>query len=274
LGMGIGSYPRTYLWRNAENVTPAMYRIDSENGNQYLKMDSGDSLYMGQYIVVTPHTPYLLRVDLRSAKDTVTLAIPICEKSLLYSFRCSGINITEKSPAGQWRHIEQLIDSKEVGEPLWQTVGDISRRPVQLSLYNGTANTIVDVDNVSLTDATGRSLIANGDFAQGMDFWFFSTDNHLPWHIKNLPVHVLFDQGWLGVSAFFLLFANAIYTLCRRLHRQDVFAPILLSSFSGFMVVGFVDSPFDAPRLTLLFFLLLFFALLRSPRAWARNANG
>ena len=270
LGMGIGTYPRTYLWRNAENVTPAMYRIDSENGNQYLKLSSGvgDSLFMGQNINATPHTQYLLRVDLRSSKDMVSLAIPICEKSLLYSFRCSGITVTEKSTAGQWQHIEQLIDSKEVGEPLLEKVGNLSKRPVQISLHNSTANNIIDVDNVSLTDSTGSNLIANGDFTQGVDFWFFSTDNHWPWHIENLPVHVLFDQGWLGVSAFFLLFANAIYNCCRRLPQKNTFAAILLSSFSGYMVVGFLNSPFDYPRLTLLFFLLLFMALLRTPHAW------
>ncbi len=268
LGMGIGSYPRTYLWRNTENVVPAMYRLDNENGNPYLKLSSGDSLYLGQFIDITPHKQYRLSVNLRSTNDTVTLTIPICEKSLLYSFRCNWGTVTEKSPAGQWRHVERLINSEEVGEPLGQTVGDLSKRPVQLSLYNGSAKTIIDVDNVNLIDETGKNLIANGDFTRGLDFWFFSTDNHLPWHIKNLPVHVLFDQGWLGIIAFFLLFSNAIYNCCRQLSRQNAFAAILLSSFSGFMVVGFVDSPFDAPRLTLLFFLLLFFALLRTPRTW------
>lgn len=265
LGMGIGSYPRTYLWRNAENVTPAMYRIDRENDNQYLKLSSGDSLYMGQYANVTPHTTYRLSVDLRSTRNTVTLTIPICEKSLLYSFRCSWNTVTEKSQAGQWQHIERLINSGEVGAPLGKTLGDLSKRPVQLSLYNGTVNSIVDIDNVSLTDTTGKNLIANGNFTQNMDFWFFSTDNHLPWHIKNLPVHALFDQGWLGLIAFFLLFIKALANCCRHItKRQNAFMAILLSSFSGFMVVGVVDSPFDAPRLTLLFFLLMFFALIRS----------
>ncbi|TAK65173.1 VanZ family protein [Methylobacter sp.] len=265
LGMGIGSYPRTYLWRNAENVTPAIYRIDRENDNQYLKLSSGDSLYMGQYVNVKPRTTYRLSVDLRSTRDTVALTIPICEKSLLYSFRCSWNTVTEKSPVGQWRHVERLIDSGEVGTPLGQTLGDLSKRPTQLSLYNGTANTVVDIDNVSLTDTTGKNLIANGDFTQDMDFWFFSTDNHLPWHIKNLPVHALFDQGWLGAIAFFSLFIKAIVNCCRHIiKRQNAFMAILLSSFSGFMVVGLVDSPFDAPRLTLLFFLMIFFALIRS----------
>jgi hypothetical protein len=225
---------------------------------------------MGQYINVKPHTPYRLSVDLRGEKKMVALTISICEKSLLYSFRCSWNNFTEKSQGDQWWHIERLIDSGEVGRPSVGMVGDFSKRPVQISLYNGAANTIVSVDNVSLTDASGRNLITNGDFTQGMDFWFFSTDNHLPWHIKNLPVHILFDQGWLGLIVFFLLFANAIYNCCRQLPRQNVFAAILLSSFGGFMVIGFVDSPFDAPRLTLLLFLLLFFALMRTPRAWAR----
>ena len=56
--------------------------------------------------------------------------------------------------------------------------------------------------------------------------------------------------------ANFFFFAKALYILCRRLLRTDIFACVLLSSFSGFMVVGFVDSPFDAPRLTLLFFFV------------------
>jgi hypothetical protein len=126
------------------------------------------------------------------------------------------------------------------------------------------------VDNVKLLDSTGTNVLANGDFTKGSDFWFFAAEKHNPWHIFNFWVHLLFDQGWLGVIAFFLLFTNAIYTLCRQLKRQNVFAAVLLSSFSGFMVVGFVDSPFDAPRLTLLFFLLLFFALIRTPRVWAK----
>ena len=162
--------------------------------------------------------------------------------------------------------IEQVINSNDVGE---RVAGGLLKRPIQLSFYNSSGtNKLLDVDNVQLLDTKGTNVLANGDFTQGSDFWFFAAEKHNPWHIFNLWVHLLFDQGWLGISAFFLLFVNAVYTCCRRLPRQDVFAAILLSSFSGFMVVGFVDSPFDAPRLTLLFFLLLFLALLRTPRAW------
>jgi hypothetical protein len=140
-----------------------------------------------------------------------------------------------------------------------------------LIFYNGNgAGKLLDVDNVQLLNATVANLLTNSNFSQGSDFWFFAAQKHNSWHTFNFWVHQLFDQGWLGVSAFFLLFANAIYNCCRQLPRQNVFAAILLSSCSGFMVVGFVDSPFDAPRLTFLFFLLLFIALMRTPPVWAR----
>lgn len=273
LGMGLGSYPRTYLWRNSENVIPAMYRFGNEHGNPYLKLSSGDSLYMSQHVTVEPHSSYRLSMDLRSAQDAVTLTTPICEKSLLYSFRCSWNTLSEKAPAGQWRHIEQTINSGEVSESSGQILRELTRRPVQLSLFNNAKNLIVDVDNVSLTDASDTNLIANGDFTHGIDHWFFSTDNHLPWHIKNLWVHILFDQGWLGVCAFFLLFAHAIYSCSLKLRHHNVFAAILLASFSGFMVVGLVDSPFDAPRLTFLFFLLLFLALMQPNHSGYKSTN-
>lgn len=273
LGMGIGSYPRTYFWQNHENVTPAMYQIGTEEGNAYLKLSSGDSLYLGQHLPINPHTSYRLEVDLRSDQDKLALTLPICEKSLLYSFNCSWNTVEETAPARQWRHFERTIDSQDVGETLGRTVGRLSKRPVQLSLFNGRENTVIEVDNVSLTDATGKNLLVNGDFSQGTDYWFFATDNHLPWHIKNLLVQVLFEQGGLGVAAFLLLFVYAIYRCCQKLGRGNAMAAILLSAFSGFVVIGCVDSTFDAPRLTLLFFLLLFLALLRTPNAWQQTAQ-
>jgi len=258
-GMGLGSYPRTFFWLNNENTHPATYEIANENGNNYLRLRGGDALFMGQYLTIEPHIPYRLVLDVRGESDKVALSTSICEKSVQYSLRCSAVVTTTNKH--DWEHVEQVINSNEVGE---RVASGLLKRPIQLAFYNGNGSgKLLDVDNVQLINAAGTNILANGDFTQGSDFWFFAAEKHNPWHIFNFWVHLLFDQGWLGVSVFFLLFANAIYTLCRQLPRQNVFAAILLSSFSGFMVVGFVDSPFDAPRLTLLFFLLLFFALFR-----------
>ena len=262
-GMGLGSYPRTFFWLNTENTHPASYEIANEAGNNYLRLRGGDALFFGQYIAIEAHTPYRLVLDIRGVTGTA-LSASLCEKSLQYSLRCNTVVTTTSQPG--WEHVEQAIDSDAVGE---RVAGGLLKRPVQLSLYNGNGpGKLLDVDNVQLLDSTGANRLVNGDFSQGSDFWLFSAEKHNPWHIFNFWVHLLFDQGWLGLGVFFLLFANAIYLCCRQLMRGDIFAALLLASFSGFMVVGFVDSPFDAPRLTLLFFLLLFLALLRTPQAW------
>ncbi|PPD50173.1 MAG: hypothetical protein CTY16_02290 [Methylobacter sp.] len=265
-GMGLGSYPRTFFWLNTENIRPGTYETATENGNHYLRLRGGDALFMGQYVAVEAHTDYRLVMDVRGETAHLTLNASLCEKSVQYSIRCSSVDTVTAKPG--WGHVEQTLNSGNVGGPV---VGGWLKRPVQLAFFNGDATgKLLDVDNVQLLDKNGDNAVANGDFSKGGDFWFFATEKHNPWHIFNFWVHLLFDQGWLGAGAFVLLFANGLFTCYRKLRRQDLFAAITLAAFSGFMVVGWVDSPFDAPRLTLLFFLLLFLALLRTPSAWAQ----
>lgn len=257
-GMGLGSYPRTFFWLNNENAKPGTYRIEREADNAYLRLRGGDALFFGQYVAIKPHTDYRLLMDLRSAGDNLALSASLCEKSLQYSFRCGAV---DNPVAGhEWTHSWQVINSGEIGA----TSADIGfgwlRRPVQLSLYNGSAGKIIDVDNIRLVDPSGKDVLANGDFSKGADFWFFATEKHNPWHVFNVWVQVLFEMGWLGLAAFAAILLQVVYTLCRHV-RTDPFAPMLLAALSGFLIVGFVDSPFDAPRLTLLFFLIVFCSL-------------
>ncbi|MFA5984808.1 MAG: VanZ family protein [Methylococcaceae bacterium] len=258
-GMGLGSYPRTYYLLNDENIVPATYKIETENDNPYLRLRGGDALYMGQFIGIKPQTDYKLVADVRSQNHPADLIVPICEKSLLYSIKCVTPTLKVKK-IGVWEHYEVIINSGLLAAPLNGASRYKVHRPVQLALYNSNGpNEIIDVDNIALIEPTGRDLLSNGDFKNGLDNWLFTTDNHLPWHIKNIAIEVIFEQGWLGVLTLVSLLLIAFYKLAHRL-RQDFFAAILLSSLVGFCVVGVVDSPFDAPRLTLLFLLLLMLA--------------
>lgn len=264
-GMGLGSFPRTFYWLNQDNSHPATYRIESENGNQYLLLRGGDSLFMGQYVAINPHQHLKLVMDVRSPDADSMLTVPICEKSLQYSFRCvsSGIKVT----SSLWQHVERDIDTGDVGGKSYEIAGGWLSRPVQLALYAGVdAEKIVEIDNLSLFDENGRNLISNGDFSAGTDRWYFSTEKHNPWHIFNIWVQVLFDMGWLGLLSFVCLIGYLYYHLYKSL-KQDVYSPILLSSFTGFLVIGYVDSPFDAPRLTFLFFMLVIFAIFGCKRS-------
>jgi O-antigen ligase len=105
-----------------------------------------------------------------------------------------------------------------------------------------------------------------------MQHWFFSTDSHLAWHAKNLFIHVLFEQGWLGLAAFMVLLAITISALLRRM-THDALALTVLVSFTAFLIVGVIDSLIDDPRLDFLFFWLLLIALITSgkPRLQRRH---
>jgi len=165
--------------------------------------------------------------------------------------------------------VEKTLYSDRVGEGNWLT-----GRPTELSLFNPVRDSVVDVDDVSLTDAQGRELIHNGDFSAGGDYWFFKTHNHLPWHIKNLAVAILFEQGWLGLLTLTALLAGLLLPLLRATWHGDLFASVLLAAVSGFLVVSVVASLFDNPRLTTLFFTLLFVGQATTRRQSRDGASG
>lgn len=260
-GMGLGSYPRTYYWRNSENTLPATYQFQSGPDGRFLKLWSGDSLYFEQKISIEPDAQYRLQLDFRSDSGKPTLTVPICEKALLYSFRCIWQTFQlPKVDGNKWQRVEKMVDTKmfSVGEGFSR---NLFRRPVKLSLYNGVNNTVIDVKSVHLFDSNGNDVIKNGDFTDSMDHWFFSTDNHLPWHIKNIWVQVLFEQGWFGLVIFSGFIVYCLLVFGKGLVNNDNYAAIGLISLLGFLVVGVVDSPFDEPRLTLLFYLICFIFL-------------
>jgi len=141
------------------------------------------------------------------------------------------------------------------------------------SLGIGNMSGAADVDDVILLGPGGESLLVNGDFSQGMQRWFFSSDrDHLPWHAKNILVNVLFDQGVFGLAAFLLLTAAALWRLNLGRAREHELAPYLSAAIIGFLVVGMFDSLIDVPRLALLFYILLFAAFM--PNTTAKRQPG
>jgi hypothetical protein len=165
-----------------------------------------------------------------------------------------------------WEHNEATFNADLIGAGPW-----LLRRPVALSLTNSQQGSIVDVDNVRLLDAAGRDLIANGDFSQGGARWLFAADDHLPWHIFSLWVQILFEQGWIGVLALVVAVATSLARLASGMARGDLFAATLLAALVGFLLIGLTESLFDGPRVTTMFFLLLFTALLHPVRR--KNAS-
>lgn len=265
LGMGLGSYPRTYFQKNLEGVVPAAYRYETENGNTFLRLYSGDALYLDQAVALNPHQNYLLSFDARSTNHGAVLSVPVCEKGLQHSYRCVW---PRKEVSGRdWERHVIAFDSGETGAGQW-----FLRRPVKLSLYAPQLHSQVDVDNLQLVGPDGVDLIRNGDFSQGNARWLSSTDSHWPWHIENLWLHLFFEQGWLGVTATGLLVVAALMRLARKMRQGELLSGAVLAALGGVLVVGIFDSPLNAPRLMLLFYFLLLIAVADSKRESAFQA--
>ncbi len=262
-GAGLGSFPGRYFYANFDSSL-GNYRYQTEGSNRYLSLNSGGTLYMAQSVAVMPGTPYTLELDVRSNDQTKQLDVPICEKKLLNSHLCQWLSVPVASGKG-WQHQSIAFSSDHVGQGAWW-----AKRPVQLSLYNPQEKGVVDVDNIRLIDRGGANLISNGDFAQGGDYWFFKSGNHLPWHTKNMWIHLAFEQGLVGLAIFCVLIIAAVWRLMRGLWAGEPLATVWLAGISGLLTIGFVDSLLDAPRLAMLLVLAL---LVGASHHTRRNAS-
>jgi O-antigen ligase len=72
-----------------------------------------------------------------------------------------------------------------------------------------------------------------------------------------MAVHVLFEQGALGLAAWVLLLAGALARVTVGAARAHALAPVLAAALVSVVVVGAVDSLLDMTRIA---FLMLFLA--------------
>jgi hypothetical protein len=258
-GQGLGRYPDTFLWKNGQGEMPGTFRYEDENlSNRFLRLSAphhaigyGEVLRMLQRVDVQPGRHYMLSMDMRRSKDEPALYTLVCERWLIYPANCLGAQFAPAKWEPGWVHIQGALQVRNGG-------GGLLGPPMQLEIANQSATATLDIDNVSLREVeTGRELIANGNFSDANDYWFFSSDrDHMPWHVKNFAVSQVFEMGWVGgiVTAFFLLAVGA--PLVARGLGGEVQAAVFLAAMTGCMMVGIFDSITDVPRLTILFLLL------------------
>ncbi|MHB1247393.1 MAG: VanZ family protein [Sulfuriferula sp.] len=257
-GMGLGRYPETYFWRNEQNVRPSNYQFVTQKDNTWLELSGGDPLYFEQIVAVRADRHYRLSFAARSRQDRADLNVPVCEKWMQNSAACVWQSVHVGNTGGQWRHFGLEVDTAKFSRHPWY-----AQRSVKMSFYNPTPGTLLDVDDVSLRDEAGHELVKNGSFSAGMDHWFFAADNHLRWHFMDLWLQLYFEQGGLGLALFAAMVVYSCVVLVRRWREPEFPAPALAAALVAFLTVGVADSLFDAPRMTLLFFLLWAWTVLR-----------
>lgn len=257
LGQGLGRFADSYALAAGPGHRPGDLRWAWVDGQRVMRMAPGTHLMgFGELLrlsqrIARPQQALTLRATLRSP-EAALLHAEVCIKHLLYSAGCQGLELRVTAGNADWQTVSGVL----VGEPLpvdaWPWV-----RFTVFSLAVEHARLPVELGALHLTDAQGRDYLHNPGFQQGGQRWFFSSDmHHLPWHAKNAVVHLLFEQGWLGLAAMAALSACALWRVTLGGARRHALAPALAGALAGVWAVGAVDSLFDMPRLALMLLLL------------------
>ena len=268
LGKGEGRFPANYFLIGDPREHPGDYRLIHEGEKYHLRLTGGlqEMNGWGEIFRVTqrisqPEGPLKVNVMVRTAMN-IGLHFEVCEKHLLYNENCLLGKAVVKPLYGQWQMIEIALAGQDVFRGNWYAP-KLLAFSVAMETRGGTA----ELDQFRLFGSDGRNLLANGDFSNGMAHWFSSSDrNHLPWHIKNMFMHVLFDQGIVGLSFWLLMVGSAMIRLTIGKSRHHLLAPPLAASLTGFAVVGMFDSLLDVPRVATLFYFLTLTSLVLPSR--------
>lgn len=275
LGMGTGSFPREYHWDNANRPEGSgNFTLMREAGNTFLRTAGGKDLRFGQRLSIDAMEPAQLRLRVRTPSPKARLKIRLCRRFVIHPTEWNGQCVTYdhafSSTHGQWREIVFNFDTGQIGDGL-----QMARPPLMLEINNrreydllSSPPAVVDLDDIRLTDGRGRMYVANGDFERGMDRWLPYYDfNHLPWHVKNIWLHLYFEQGVLGVIAFAASWMAALFVAWQAAARGEVFPVGVAAALTGFVAVGTFGSPIDAPRVAWLYYFLFFVLIAQYGKA-------
>lgn len=271
-GKGLGRFPANYFLIGEPDQHPGDYRIKSDGNRNYLTLTGGlHTNGWGEIFRVTqrigePGEGATVTGMVRASQDA-TLHFEICEKQLLYGQNCVGKDVTIKAAPGTW----QPFTAQMRGDSIPSRGDWFAPRIIAFSMAMDSRGRLIDIDKVQLVTRDGRSLLANGQFDHAMAHWFFSSDkHHLPWHMKNMFLHLTFEQGVLGFGLFTLLLGIAVWRTSVGGARDHPLSPAIAAGLIGFATVGLFDSLLDVPRVAWLFYVLMLIALTLAPCNAAR----
>lgn len=273
-GRGLGRFPANYSQAVPMQTLPGRLRIiDDRADGAYLRLsgpplgvDLQGAFELLQRLPALRDGAYTVAVDLRAAQLT-KLDIGVCQRHLLQDAACRRAIVTVPGGKPQWHHFSLLL-----------TAGDVSAGRgwppglAFLSLRLAGPGDTIDIDSLRVTDVAGQQLLQNGNFSNGLSHWFFSGRHYfVPWHIDNLYLEVLIDQGVFGLLPLVLLLAMAFANLLRGPGRGHMLAPYLVAALTASMALGIFSSLLDMPRPAFLFWLLLCCALFLDGRDGAES---
>ena len=267
LGRGLGRFPANYSRAVAGRGLPGHLQIVDDHEESYLRLfGPAPGVRLSGAFELLQRVPlvngnYTLKFDLRAPRFA-RVNVGVCQQHLLYVAACTRQVVVVPDGESRWRHFSLPLDFRsELPDHWW--VPALGFLAVHLE---GGAD-FVDIDNLGLRDGQGRQLLVNGSFTSGLEQWYFAARHYfLPWHVDNLFLELLIDQGAVGLSLLLTLIAMAFARLLWGRGREQVLAPYLLAALSACLAVAVFSSVLDMPRSAFLFYLLLCSALFLDGR--------
>jgi len=269
LGKGLGRFPATSLFEAPESEFPGTFHLARRDGETFLALSGprikylgfGEAFRLSQRVELQPGARYRVHIDVRAANDA-TLHVEICEKQLLYHAQCAIAQVPVKGSLEGWQRRDIELDASGFSKGSL-----LVSRPVFFAVAVANAGGSIEIRRIRMIGPGGIDTIENGDFADRTARWFSSSDKwHLPFHIKNLALNVLFEQGVVGLALFTLLVGGALLRVVVGRARNHPDAPFIAASLVGFLGVGAFDTLLDMPRVAFMFFFVVMLALVvRNP---------
>ena len=266
-GRGLGRFVDNHAFTAAANARPGDYRLRNESSNTYVTLVAGThELGWGEVMRLSQRIPAFtlpafVEFDVRT-DQALLVHLEVCAKHLLYDGGCLVQKAHPVAKPGVWQTMKLPFAGTLPDPGPWY-----APRLMEFSIALESPGQRADIDNLRLVEADGRDLLSNGDFSSGLARWFMTSDRyHLPWHMKNLAAHVLFDQGFVGLALLGLMVALALLRTTLTGARHHRLAPGVAGGLAGFLVVGMFDSLLDMPRVAFLFYFLVLLGLtLKAP---------
>ncbi len=261
LGSGSGTYARLLRAHTPPDMRAGNFVLRTEDGRHVLALEAGLPLYLGQKVALAPDSVYRIAFSLRSP-ERGTIEASLCEKVLLYSSNCEDIDVVAAAN-GTWRRFEGTVSTAGMLHVL--RLG-LLHRPLELSFTLIDPGTHAEIADLSLGDASGRELLANGDFAHGLARWFPTDDQHTVWRIENQYLMTFFEEGALGIAALLAIATAGLRGAGRATGAGESMAPAFAAALAAALASAFFDSALDVPRLSALFYLVSFMAMAMGQR--------
>ncbi|MBK9363228.1 MAG: VanZ family protein [Rubrivivax sp.] len=162
-GTGLGRFPERHAWHSRDEVRAAGYRLEPGEGNAFLRLAPGATVYVEQIVGAPAGQQDLqLTINLRSHTAAApVLTLTLCRKWLLTSADCEAITVEGIAAPGVWQTQYATVPPLPAPSGFWQ-----AGLPIKLSLHTPAGRQAVDVDNVSLATAERIELMRNGSFAR------------------------------------------------------------------------------------------------------------